>query len=420
MQTFVIASLDCGLHPRAGAGLGTRETTCADNPLPTSSRGRHDRRAHRYHVRAQLFGFAASGADAHSAVGGEQIAWLVGIPGWSRPGHRGLRFEIAELVQFSLASDRSALANDSRSFRDHELAMAKQRARHTISTLALAAVATVGWTSVVQAQRQAVTRVAPITAFASTSDADTPASAAVDGKLGTWWAGAGLGTSLTLDLGSAKQVKQVRIAFHAGDERAYNFEIQASNDGQSYTSAGWFQSTGTTRNFESFEVTAPGRYLRIVGSGNSVDRANAYREVQVFATSSLVQLAPVGVLASPTDPNAPAARAIDGNLNTEWAGAGVGTQLTFDFGVPKAIQQVRIAFYNGNARTYGFQVQTSLDGQTYTSAGSFQSSGTTSLFESFSINAVGRYLRIVGWGNNINRNNSYYEVQAFGSAAPQR
>lgn len=295
-----------------------------------------------------------------------------------------------------------------------------QRARHSISALALAAVVTVGGTGVVQAQGQALTRISSITAFASASDTNTPPPAAVDGKLSTWWAGAGLGTSLTLDLGSAKQVKQVRIAFHAGDERVYNFEIQSSNDGQGYTSAGWFQSTGMTRSFESFEVTAPGRYLRIVGSGNSVDRNNAYREVQVFATSSLVQLTPVTVSATPTDPNAPASHAVDSNLNTEWAGAGVGAQLTFDFGARKAINQVRIAFYNGNARVYGFQIQTSLDGQTYTSAGSFQSSGTTSLFESFSVNAVGRYLRIVGWGNNINRNNSYYEVQAFGGSAPKR
>lgn len=295
---------------------------------------------------------------------------------------------------------------------------AGHRARHPIYVLTLAAAVFAGWVGVAGAQ--ALTRVASITAVASTSDSNAPASAAVDGKLNTWWAGVGLGTWLTLDLGSPKQVKEVRIAFHDGDERAYNFEIQSSNDGQGYTSAGWFQSTGTTRNFESFEVTAPGRYLRIVGAGNSVDRNNAYREVQVFAAASLVQLSPATVSATPSDPNAPASRAVDGNLNTEWAGAGVGTHLTFDFGAAKSIKQVRIAFYNGNARVYGFQVQTSLDGQTYTSAGSFQSSGTTSLFESFSVNALGRYLRIVGWGNNINRNNSYYEVQVFGGAAPRR
>jgi hypothetical protein len=293
--------------------------------------------------------------------------------------------------------------------------VAGQRARLPISVLVAVAIA-VGWANFAHAQAQTL-RLSSVTASASASDPNTPPSAAVDGKLGTWWAGAGLGTSLTLDLGSAKQVKQVRIAFHAGDERVYNFEIQASNDGKGYTSAGWFHSSGTTRNFETFEVTAPGRYLRIVGSGNSLDRLNAYREVQVFATASLIQFTPVSVAATPADPNAPASRAVDGNLNTEWASTGVGNQLTFDWGAPKAVKQVRIAFYNGNARVYGFQVQTSLDGETYTSAGSFQSSGTTSLFESFSVDAVGRYLRVVGWGNNINRNNSYYEVQAFGDAA---
>jgi hypothetical protein len=295
-----------------------------------------------------------------------------------------------------------------------------QRGKHPFNVFALTAALTAGWLCAPQAQAQTLTRISAITATASTSEASSPASAAVDGKVSTGWSGAGLGTSLTLDLGSAKQVKQVRIAFQAGDERVYNFEIQSSNDGRGYTSAGSFQSSGATRNFETFDVTAPGRYLRLIGAGNSVDRNNAYREVQVYAVASLVQLVPVTVSALPADPNAPASRAIDGNLNTEWAGAGVGTQLTFDFGAAKSIQQVRIAFYNGNARVYGFQVQTSLDGQTYTSAGSFQSSGTTSSFESFSVNALGRHLRIVGWGNNINRNNSYYEVQAFGGAAPRQ
>jgi ribulose bisphosphate carboxylase small subunit len=288
------------------------------------------------------------------------------------------------------------------------------RAKRTSNVLAWAALIVASWSD--WSHAQALARVASVAVNASAADADAPALAAVDGKLGTWWAGQGLGTSLTLDLGSAKQVKQVRIAFHAGHERVYNFEIQASIDGQSFTSAGWFQSTGTARGFETFDVVAPGRYLRIVGAGNSIDRYNAYREVQVFASYSLRQLTPVAVSANPADPNAPAALAIDGNLNTEWAGAGVGSHLTLDWGATKTVQQVRIAFYNGNARVYGFQIQSSFDGQTYTSAGSFQSTGTTSLFESFSVTATGRYLRIVGWGNNINRNNSYYEVQAFAAA----
>jgi ribulose bisphosphate carboxylase small subunit len=213
-------------------------------------------------------------------------------------------------------------------------------------------------------------------------------------------------------------VKQVRIAFHLGGARAYNFEIQSSTDGQGYTTAGYFQSSGTSAAFESFTVAAPGRYLRIVGSGYTMDRANAYKEVQVFAEATLTRIRPVGLLASQSESPGWAAAAIDDDPNTYWLGNGVGAHLTLDWGVRRQVKQVRIAFYNGNARVYGLQIQVSSDGESYTSVGSFQSSGTTSTFESFTVDAPGRYLRIVGWGNNINRDSAYYEVQAY-AAGPR-
>ncbi|MDY6946735.1 MAG: discoidin domain-containing protein [Pseudomonadota bacterium] len=261
-------------------------------------------------------------------------------------------------------------------------------------------------------------RVMPISATASAAAVDTPPSAAIDGKPSTWWSGNELGASLTLDLGAARYVKQVRIAFHLGGVRAYNFEIQSSTDGQGYTSAGYFQSSGTSAAFETFSVTAPGRYLRIVGSGNTFDRSNAYKEVQVLAEATLVRIRPVSVAASQSASPGWAAAALDDDLNSYWLGESAGANLTFDWGTTQQVKQVRIAFYNGNARLYGLQIQASTDGETFTSAGTFQSSGTTSLLESFTVDAPGRYLRIVGWGNNVNRHNAYYEVQAYAIQRP--
>lgn len=268
------------------------------------------------------------------------------------------------------------------------------------------------------AYAQTLMQVTSATATASVAEANAPARAAIDGQASTWWAGSGLGASLTLDLGAAQHVKQVRIAFHLGGTRAYNFEIQSSTDGQGYTSAGFFQSSGTSAAFETFNVTAPGRYVRIVGSGNTVDRVNAYKEVQILAEARLEKLTAVGVVASQSDlPGWPAA-AIDGDPDTYWVSHAAGTHLTLDWGKSRQVRQVRIAFYNGNARVYGLQIQSSADGRTFSSAGSFQSSGTTSTFESFTVDASGRYLRVVGWGNNINRHNAYYEVQVYAAAAP--
>lgn len=263
------------------------------------------------------------------------------------------------------------------------------------------------------ASAQTLFPAAPVAATASVAALDAPPSAVIDGKPSTWWSGNGLGASLTLDLGVTQHVKQVRIAFHLGGARAYNFEIQSSTDGHSYTSAGYFQSSGTSAAFETFSVTAPGRYLRIVGSGNTVDRTNAYKEVRVLAEAALERVRPVSVVASQSASPGWAAAALDDDANTYWLGEGSGSHLSFDWGAVRDVRQVRIAFYNGNARVYRLQIQASADGETYTSAGTFQSSGTTSTFESFSVDALGRYLRIVGWGNTINPHNAYYEVQAY-------
>ena len=265
---------------------------------------------------------------------------------------------------------------------------------------------------------ESLTLVSPVEASATAPEHTTLPSAAIDGKPGTWWTGQGVGATLTLDLGVSQQVKQVRIAFHLGGARAYNFEIQSSTDGRGYTTAGSFQSSGTSAAFETFNVTAPGRFLRIVGSGNTVDRSNAYKEVQVFADATLARLWPVSIVASQSAPSGWATAVADDNTNTYWLGESSGSHLTFDWGVPQEVKQVRIAFYNGNARVYGLQIQASIDGQTYTSAGTFQSSGTTSTFESFTVDVSGRYLRIVGWGNNLNRDNAYYEVQAYAASRP--
>src|SRR5690606_38359236 len=114
--------------------------------------------------------------------------------------------------------------------------------------------------------------------------------------------------------------------------------------------------------FETFNVTAQGRYLRIVGAGSTVDRANSYKEVQVFAEATLARLRPVSVVGSAG--TAPAWAVVDDDANTHWLGAGAGAHLVFDWGAVREVKQLRIAFYNGNARMYGLQVQVSADGQT--------------------------------------------------------
>ncbi|ASZ12701.1 cellulase family glycosylhydrolase [Chitinophaga pendula] len=128
------------------------------------------------------------------------------------------------------------------------------------------------------------------------------------------------------------------------------------------------------------------------------------------------------VTASGDDGNV-AANVRDNNLNTRWSASGDGQWIQFCLSAVTTVTGVDIAFYKGDTRRSVFDILTSMDGNTWTAAGTgLQASGSSLNLESF--NFTGRsakYVRIVGHGNNENAWNSYTEVKIKnGSTVVQR
>jgi hypothetical protein len=124
------------------------------------------------------------------------------------------------------------------------------------------------------------------------------------------------------------------------------------------------------------------------------------------------------VAASADDGNVPS-NVLDNDLNTRWSANGDGQWIQFCLNNPATVSGVQIAFYNGNTRTSTFDILTSTNGTSWTTAASGRvSSGTTLNLETFSITAVtAKYVRIVGHGNSVNLWNSYTEVRIQSSSA---
>jgi F5/8 type C domain-containing protein/uncharacterized protein DUF362 len=282
---------------------------------------------------------------------------------------------------------------------------------------------------------------------ASTSDANVPANT-VDNDLGTRWSGNGDGTWLRFDLGVARTVSQVKVAVYNGNARRNRFDLQWSNDAAAWTTVFGGESSGTTTGEETYDIPdVAARYIRYLGHGNigSANTAmNSVTEVSLStcgATASPtptatptsvpptpppgdVEVTPPGsaVTASTNDGNVPA-NAVDGSLATRWSGNGDGAWLQLDLGVAKTVSFVKVAFYNGNARSGRFDVQCSSDGGTWiTLLPGATSSGTTTSLETFDFpDGNCRYIRYLGHGNSVNAWNSLTEMEVWqsgGGATP--
>jgi len=128
----------------------------------------------------------------------------------------------------------------------------------------------------------------PVMGVTESGDDGNVASNAVDGSLGTRWSASGDGQWIRLDLGTATNVGVVKIAWHKGDQRRAIFDLQTSGDGSSWATVFSGESSGTTTNFESFPTTnATGRYLRILGHGNSADMWNSVLEAQAYSAAAI-------------------------------------------------------------------------------------------------------------------------------------
>jgi len=118
---------------------------------------------------------------------------------------------------------------------------------------------------------------------ASTSDGNIPANT-VDNILTTRWSGCGDGAWIQYDLGATRTVAFAKVAWYQGNARTSTFDLQISGSATGPWSAllSGRQSQGTTA-LETHDFTdTSGRYVRLVGHGNTVNGWNSVTEVELW------------------------------------------------------------------------------------------------------------------------------------------
>lgn len=109
------------------------------------------------------------------------------------------------------------------------------------------------------------------------------ATNAIDGDLTTRWASNNATDHITVDLGEAKKVGTVGIAFYMGTTRKSNFELHVSTDNSNWMEICSGQGSGTISGYEYF-VFEPRdvRYIRVTGHGNTSNEWNSINEISAF------------------------------------------------------------------------------------------------------------------------------------------
>jgi Tol biopolymer transport system component len=124
-------------------------------------------------------------------------------------------------------------------------------------------------------------------AIASADDGNV-ATNVLDGDLNTRWSASGNGQWIQLCLNDTLSVSGVQIAFYSGNVRTSTFDVLVGNDTLHWTTAATgLVSSGTSLSLQTFSFTPKtGRYVRIIGRGNSVNAWNSYTEVRAQTGSS--------------------------------------------------------------------------------------------------------------------------------------
>lgn len=126
----------------------------------------------------------------------------------------------------------------------------------------------------------------PVNVTASDHDGNVPQNT-LDNDLGTRWSAQGDGQWIQYDMGEIVAIHELQIAWYKGNERFTTFDVQISDDASNWRTIG-SALTASMLILELDAVSIPvshGRYLRIVGHGNTNNQWNSITEVSINGTA---------------------------------------------------------------------------------------------------------------------------------------
>ena len=111
-----------------------------------------------------------------------------------------------------------------------------------------------------------------------------PPSDAIDGDSSTWWSNNGQDPWLQIDLGQSHSICSVSVEWNKGDKREFSFEIEVSEDGNSYEKVFEGNNKGTFEEEDyQFDDQTSGQYIKLtITDTSSKDGWTSIQEINAL------------------------------------------------------------------------------------------------------------------------------------------
>lgn len=164
---------------------------------------------------------------------------------------------------------------------DSTIKAGKPAFRLRILAPAIAAMLAIAFLAPLQADATSCSDLSISKATASGYQSTSPPERAIDGSLKTGWSNGGMGSWITIDLGSTQTVCSIDIAWYKGDVRKSDFAISTSLDGTTFRNMFTGTSSGSTLALERYSFEPLGaRYVKIIVYGNTENNWAAIMEIK--------------------------------------------------------------------------------------------------------------------------------------------
>ena len=264
----------------------------------------------------------------------------------------------------------------------------------------------------------------PVTA-SSTESAAFPATAAVDGDLGTRWSsGFSDPQWLRVDLGATYTVDEVRLSWETAFATA--FSVQVSADASTWSTV--YTTTTGTGGTQTLPLSASARYVRLNLTARATQWGYSLWEFQVYGTTgggpspteTLLSYDKPATASTYQDdgacPGCVPARATDHDPATRWATSSTSGWvdpgwITIDLGAPATVTKVVLQWDPAYATAY--QLQVSADNSSWSTI--YQTTQGRGFTETLTVSGTGRYVRMYGTARSNGYGYSLWEFQVYGT-----